>query len=265
MSWRVVAHNDLREDLATNALVLVGGFFALLFGGAAYAWSGNVPDEAPAVLFVVALSNVAAFLVPLIAVGATHETIAEQRETGQIRLTLGLPHTRRELVVGTFVGRAAYLVATIGAGVVVGLLVFAVRTGTVPLIGAVALLVATILLALTYAGVGVGASALGRSTTVASVVALGLFLLTALFWDAVPWALRLVLGGFSRPSGPPPGWAAVLADLDPITAYTSLARLPLAAEGAEPPLAAPVALLVLLAWGLGPLLAGAWRFERVDL
>ncbi|MDZ7850465.1 MAG: ABC transporter permease subunit [Halodesulfurarchaeum sp.] len=71
-----------------------------------------------------AASQFAAMLVPIMALIAGYLAIAGERESGSLKILLGLPPSRGEVLAGKFLGRAA----VVGIGVAAGFAISGVVT-----------------------------------------------------------------------------------------------------------------------------------------
>lgn len=260
MSWRVVARRDALDPYRSGALWMYLALFALTFGGAGY-----VTAQSQASLGT-ALTAVAAVLVPLAVLVIGYPTLAKRRENGALRVLLALPHSRRDVVLGTAVGRVAISTGAISVGFLAGV-VGAVANGAVPrldhLLFAWAL---TALLGAAMAAVGVAISASVRTETRAAASAFGAFLLLVALWGQLPGLARYVANGFSPPPPPPPDWVDVFAQLSPVTAFRTATDVLL--RGASSVGVHETwwfAVLVVLAWVAVPLALATWRFDGSDL
>lgn len=262
MSWTVVAERNARDPYRSRSLWVYLVVFVFIFGAVAY-FSGPSGQSLAA-----GLVGVVAFFVPLVALSVGYQSVAQSRQNGSLRVVLSYPHTRREVVFGTAVGRALVMAALVTVGFVVAALVALVRSG-VPDFGSLAVVWALgVLLAVSIASLAVGVSAGVRTTNRAAVLSFGSFLLFLGLWSQIPGIVRYVLNGFSPPRGPIPEWVVVFGQLNPTAAFQSAVRGLL--SGGPPPGGAFYATawfgaLVLLAWLCLPLAAGTLRFERSDL
>lgn len=133
-------------------------------------------------------------------------SIAGLRESGRIRILLGLPTTRRDVLLGTFLSRAAFLGGlhlTLGTIVVVWT---AVYTPTLAGAFAVFFLLQTVYL-LGYLSIGVGISVVSSTQRRALTGLLGTFVVVLVFWNTfLPWSAAatvrkiLIDAGVSLPS-----------------------------------------------------------------
>lgn len=261
MSWRVVADRDVRDPFRSmNAIVLFGGF-ALVYAAVGYLASGN--PRALASLCV----SVGGPLVTLAALGVTYRSIAGAREDGSLRVTLGYPISRRDVVVGTALGRTAVVAGALTVGYVVALVVCIAAGGFgVDAAAFAGTWLVGCLLAAAVVALGVGVSASTRTGGRAGGSAALWFLLFYVGWGWIPTLVRYVAAGFRFPTGATPTWARVFAHLDPTSAYTTAATLAIRGRVPGPLYAgAAFAVAVLLAWTLLAPALGYVRFERTDL
>ncbi|WP_226022607.1 ABC transporter permease subunit [Halomicrobium salinisoli] len=261
MSWRIVARRDALDPYRSRSLFAHLAVFVLVFGLLTYVAAG--PDRPLATYHV---STVALFL-PLVALLVGYKSIAEPRENGGLRVVLSFPHTRREVLLGTVVGRAAVVAALTTVGFLASTVVYLVEIG-VPDLGSLAVgWLFAVLLGVAMVALAVGISASVRTTNRAVVAVFGTFLLLAMLWGQIPTLVRFVANGFAMPTGPGPEWVTAFRQLNPTTAYQT------AVNGLVTPVPTPDAVyyqpwfgvLVLLGWTVVPLLVGLQRFENSDL
>lgn len=288
MTSLVVAKKDFGDAVQSRALWSLVAVFVVVSTASTYAYV-EIPELfgtpggatfAGLVFFTVGLTGL---FVPLAAIVVCYRSIAGERELGSIKLLMSLPTTRRDVFVGKVLGRAAVLAFGVGVGAVVGLGFGAVLLGTVDARALVVFTAVTLLFAAVYAGIVVSISAATASTSRATTLALGFFVLFELVWDVVPVAVVYVIEGFSLPRQFP-DWVYLVAQLSPSAAYLSsiVALLPDLADsvGAAPGQGAPgeapaaadavyvtpeVGLVVLAFWLVVPLAVGYRRFDRADL
>ena len=290
MTWTAVAKKDFRDAVQSRALWALVGVFVVLSVVSTYAYV-----EAPALLgsatgatfgglifFTIGLTGL---FVPLSAIVVCYKSLAGERELGSIKLLLSLPTTRGQVFAGKVVGRAAVLAFGLGVGLVVGLGVGAALLGDLEIGALVVFVLATLAFVAVYATIVVGISATTASTSRATTLALGFFVVFELLWDVIPMGILYVLEGFAIPSTMP-DWLYPLLQLSPSAAYFSsvVALLPsladaanaesaqsgagaqAAADAADPLYASPeIGIAILLLWLLVPLAVGYYRFDASDL
>ncbi|WP_227352848.1 ABC transporter permease subunit [Haladaptatus salinisoli] len=269
MNWRVLAKKDVLDAYRKWTLGTLVVFFVLFFGVPTYLRVSNVPESANVSFF--GSVAIAVFLVPLVGLMISHDAVAGERELGSLKLLLGLPYTRRDVVMGAAVGRAILVWVATLAGVLAAAIVFLAFGGSVSPVDLVVFLALALLLGAAYTGTGVGISAAVRTKNRALVGSVAFFLLTLAGWAAIPNLLRYVLNGFSTPRGPRPEWAALLDGLGPVNAYQTATNALLETGGTWTPPGDALydtgwfALFVLVCWAVVPAALGYRRFRTVDL
>jgi ABC-type transport system involved in multi-copper enzyme maturation permease subunit len=277
MSWRVIARREFTDAVQSRVLWGLVAFVAVMI-----ALTASVPVlipamDASALMGLGAASEFAAMLVPIVALVAAYLAIAGERESGSLRLLLGLEPNRRTVVVGKFVGRSAVAVVGLGLGFLLASAVTWLVYGTLPLLAYLAVLVLTVGLGVVFVGIAVGISAATATRSRAMTLGIASYLGLALLWDLIPQGAHLaVVGG--PPSGTVPAWFLLVEGLSPSGAYSALVTRALGATGAAIPttatrvggdvplyLASWVFVAILVVWTVVPLLAGYWAFERADL
>ncbi|MFP9193749.1 ABC transporter permease subunit [Natrialbaceae archaeon A-CW1-1] len=225
MTWHVVAKKDFRDAVQSRALWALVSIFVLLSVVSTYAYV-EVPEMfgepggatfGGLLFFTVGLTGL---FVPLAAIVVCYKSLAGERELGSIKLLLSLPTTRGNVFVGKVIGRAAVLTFGLGVGLVVGLGFGSALLGTVDVGALVIFVLATLAFAGVYTTIMVGLSATTGSTTRATTLALGFFVVFELFWDVVPMGILYVVEGFSLPTQIP-DWVFLVTQVSPSTAYFS--------------------------------------------
>ncbi|MCT9094899.1 ABC transporter permease [Haloarchaeobius sp. HME9146] len=277
MSFTVVARKDFADARRSRALWFLTALFVLFAGVMAYAYAtldipitvGTETYEGSTLGLVFFLVAPASLFISITAVVIANKAIAGERESGQMKLALGLPNSRFDFVLGKVVGRAAVLLAAVVIGFVVSLGVVVATLGELALVPFATFLGVTVVYALVYVSLVVALSSMFASAGQATSAAVGLWFLLEVLWDVVPLGLYWVVNGFSL-DGQPPQWIGGIAGLSPSTAYNT-------ALTAVMPNVSPIAqgdafylqpwfgLVVLAFWLVVPLALGAWRFNSVDL
>jgi len=269
MRWHRLARKNVRDAMRSWSLYGVVGLFLVLGGTVGYL-AGGADSSAGSVVFPLTV-RLMTFLVPVVALGLTYESVAGPRTSGSLQFLLALPYDRRDVVVGTYAGRLAVL----GAAVCVGYLMLAasmlLRGVPVPPLALLTVLGLVLLLAAAFVAIGVGLSTAARSTTVAGGLAFLVFFLFFLVWGSVPGIVAFVLNGFSPPASQP-SWAPPFRALNPLAAFQAVAAATVsaggtipAAPGPETVRSLPLSVAVLAGWTLLTPLAGYLRFRDDDL
>lgn len=286
MTWLTVAKKDFRDAVQSRALWALVVVFTLLSVLTTYAYVEvpqmfGEPGGATFSGLIVFLVGFTGLFIPLAAIVVCYKSLAGELELGSIKILLSLPTNRRDVFVGKVLGRAAVIAVGMGVGIVVGLGVGALLLGTIDVVPALLFLLVTLVFAVVYAGIVVSISALTGSTSRATTLALGFFVVFELFWDVIPLAVVYVVEGFQLPTRMP-DWMFPVMQLSPSAAYFSAltALIPslstfgggafggsgAGAVAAEPFYLSPeIGIIVLLIWLVVPLAVGYLRFESADL
>lgn len=273
MSWRAIARKDVRDAIRSRSIWLLSAAFLLVFLAPPLAFPSVVASTASD--FVDFTRTVVGVFVPLVSIALGYKAVVGERESGSIALVLSFPHTRRDLALGKFAGRAVVLaipllVALLAAGVVA-----AVQLPGAPLLPYLGLLLATLAFGLAFLGLTVGFSLATASTRRVTAGAIGAYVLFAMAWDTLVRTLAFAVFRFMEPSilFDLPDWALLVKFLAPVEAYDRLvaALFDVGAAGsytgADAPwfVAAWVAPFVLAGWVAVPVWLGYRRFARADL
>ena len=281
MSWAVVARKDFQDAIRSRGLIGMTVLFTLLYAGAAYLYTfiGTSDPQAASILSLINfLLLPATILVPIVGLLAGYRAVAGERETGSIKLLLGLPHTRQDVVVGKVLGRSTVVTVSTLVGFAVAAVVAVVLYGSFSVGDFVFFSLLTVVFALAFVGIGVGISAATGSTTKAVIGAFGVFGVFQFLWGQIPDLLNYAINGSYGFGGQPPEWSFLFARLNPQNAYRAtvnewVVQSPLQEAfyqqlfGGDVPLfLSPwFALAVLLLWVLVPAGLGYLAFEQADL
>lgn len=292
-NWIEVARVDVAKARRSPLLWGLCGLFPvlpLLFLSYLLVFVAPPDADFPFRIAVMVTSYITQLFVPLIGlvVGAT--AVVGERETGSLRVFLGLPITRRDVVTGKLLGRVLVCSALLLIGLtLVGAAVWYLCVGFD--LWAYAVFVAvTLLLGSIFAGIGVGLSTLFRSRARAIGASAGVYALVKFVWYVIPAGVFYYLNGQYPEStlgpGPwdPPAWYVFLGNGNPVNGYfvfvaewvrgvDTIHRYPHTREywefftgDAGPFYVQPEFLLVVMVlWVLVPLALGGWRFGRSDL
>ena len=289
MTWHVVAKKDFRDAVQSRALWALVAVFVVVSIVSTYAYV-EVPEMFGSpegatfgglIFFTIGLVGL---FVPLAAIVVCYKSLAGERELGSIKLLLSLPTTRGQVFAGKVVGRAAVLAFGLGVGLLVGLGFGAALLGEVDLAAMGVFVLATVAFTTVYASIIVGISATTGSTSRATTLALGFFVVFELLWDAIPMGILYVIEGFSLPETIP-DWMFPMMQLAPSSAYfsTVVALLPdlaqrldaepaqagagvdATAAKAEPFYTSPeIGIVVLAGWLVVSIVVGYVLFDKSD-
>lgn len=261
MSVTTLVRRNVLDPYRSRSLWFLLALFVLVFGLIGYMLGGSQT----VLSFVVV--TIMGQLAPLAALAMAYGAIAGPRESGSLRVLLSYPYTRRELVLGTLVGRIIVVGAAVLLGILAGVVSAAIFGGTVDARGTLVVAALSVVLSTTFVGIAMGISASVASEGRAAIGAFGAYLIFTAFWGLIPTLVRYVLNGFAFPTGQAPEWVAVWEQLSPTQAYQTAAAALTQDAGAGDPVytTAWFAVVVLVAWFVLAIAVGLLRFERTDL
>ncbi|MFD1600251.1 ABC transporter permease subunit [Halobellus rarus] len=272
--WLTIARKEFADALRSRmiwGIVVIIAVMTSLSAGI----SLLIPDvEGGAEMAIGGASQFAGLLVPIMALIAAYLAIAGERESGSLKVILGLPPSRGEVLLGKFLGRSGVVAIGLALGFVVSGVVTAVLYGGLPMGAFIGTTVLTVLLGVSFVGIAIGISAVTATRARAMTLAITAYLGLTLLWDLAPNAVHLLVTG-EMPGGVVPAWFLLLQGLSPTGAYNALVQQLLlgggtaveARIGGQAPgyLDPAVFLGILFAWTVVPLLVGYLRFRRADL
>lgn len=141
---------------------------------------------------VVLITLPAGVLVPVTAVVASYLAIAGERESGSLKILLSLPPSRRDVVLGKFLGRTAVIGVAIAIAFVIGAVVSVLVYGDLPLAPYLLTTALTALLGTAFVGLSVGLSAATSTRTRAMAPAIGLVIILGPLWSGIVTAIQFV-------------------------------------------------------------------------
>ncbi|KDE57276.1 copper ABC transporter permease [Halostagnicola sp. A56] len=179
MSVVEVARKDFLDVRRSKVMWLVVSILTGFSGLFVYFQTSQIPYfETPRAGVVGVLNGLVilgSFLVPIVAFVAAYLAIAGERETGSLKFVLGLPNTRRDIVVGKFLSRCLVIglgLASATLGVTVLLALFYPLIPVVPFLVMLGLLT---LYAVVYVALAIGISAAVASKARAAAAGFGLY------------------------------------------------------------------------------------------
>lgn len=272
MSSLVVGKKDFRDAARSRLLWALTGLFVLLVGGLAYAFTTVFASggEVGSSDFVVFLQGIASFFISITALLVAYKSIAGERETGTMSFLLGLPVSRRDVVLGKVIGRGAVLSVALLVGFVVAAVVLLAAGGSFDVVPFVLFTLLSVFYAVTFVGVAVSLSSITGESSRAAAAAIGFWVFDQ-FWGTAVLVVLVAVNGFSLPQPPYPDWFHALAGLSPSASYGNAAGyflppgLAEQVQGQFGGLPEWYGLVVLAAWLAIPLALGVARFRRLDL
>ncbi|WP_435359986.1 ABC transporter permease subunit [Haloarchaeobius sp. DFWS5] len=224
MKMQLVAKKDFLDAKRSRSLYIVGALFTLLGLGVGYAYgeaaSNTQGPTGPALIQFLLVAGL--FFLPLVALFFSQNDIVSKRKNGEMKVLLGLPFSREDILFGSFLGRSAVSVTILAVYFGVAHVVALVMLAPIDVVVSLAAFLFTALFLVVFVGIAVGISASVGSTTKASVGALGLFFVFWVLWDFIPSIVLYVFNGFQFPSGPTPEWVAIFSSAEPFVGARNL-------------------------------------------
>lgn len=269
MNWPLLARQYLRESWRSREFPAYLVVFAAVFGvlGAFYA-RVVAPGSGGTAAFLTLPVLLSVPLVPVVGILLGGDVVAGPREDGRLRLMLGQPVSRTDVVVGGYAAKALVLLSTL---VVAGLATLLVSTllGTgfpVDVLARFTLLAAG--LGMAYLGIAIAVGATVRTTSGTTTAKFGAFLLLVVFWRFIPSGVAYAANGF-QPLATTPPWVDLSKGLSPSIAFEYLVDAFLEAENVpsgpthfDDPL---IYIGVLFVWSVVAPALATWRFNTTDL
>ncbi|WP_440991694.1 ABC transporter permease [Haloarchaeobius baliensis] len=272
MSWRLVAEEDWQDtaDQRSTRVLLTLVALAILLAGYIYPITFP-PGERAAVTtgtFTTYATGWLTTLVPLVGVLLGYSAVVGERESGSLLLSLSLPISREDVVLGKYASRTGLLGATIvGTMAIAGFLVV-YPYGTLDLLPFLGFVVLTVLYGAIWTGIGLASSLLVSTKRRALVLAVTVFFLLVIVWDTVVGALALALRASDLIGDELPDPLQFVVGLEPGRLFTRITTGlfdPSASIDGAWYLSEWVAIPIFLCWLVVPLGLSYLRFSGVDL
>jgi ABC-2 type transport system permease protein len=277
--WRLVARKDVRDAIRERQLHVGVGLFLVVGLLAGFMYGDSIPRTAPGdpgLGFLGILVGASLFLVPITALMYAQGRIVDKRSRGELVVLLGMPFSRRDVVLGSLAGRVAITSIVLAVFYAAATGVAALMLAPIPLGRILAFLAVFAVFGGLFVAIGTALSAGLSGTTRAAIGAVGVYLFFLFRIHDLVWSLTLSAVYGSR--GVPETLGVLAVQFGPFTAlrnvvvgvYPEIAGA-FGYFGGTPPteltLAATpaVGLVVLVAWTVGPLYLGLRRFEGADL
>lgn len=272
MAWRTIAKKDAlavwdSRTFRWGLWLLVFAFFLVGYILPIGAENPTTSDLTTDMLQTVTL------LVPLLGILLGYKSIVGERTSGRLNLLLALPHSRRDVVIGKLVGRGGLLVAAIAVGIAIASALVYYPFGNFEPLVFLGYLLVTVLFGLSFVGIALAISTLTTSEHLATGMAFGAFFLLVVVWPQLRSLFEFGLERLGLADGGLPDPALFVFGITPGSCYERVVEgLFAGADGGEflGPDAAWylgewVALLLLVAWAVGPIALGYVRFQSTDL
>lgn len=278
MSWVLIAKKDFKDAIRAKTIWALTALFVLMSAGIAYFFTGVQsarPRELATMDLLIYLMAPAAIVIPIASVVTGYKAIVGERESGSLKMLMVLPHSRRDVLLGKFVGRAGVVTVSISVAFIVASVVIAFRYAEFSILRYGAFVLVSILFGLAYVSIAVALSTTSKSSKRVSVGVIGVFLLFQFVWGSVPnLAYYLAYGSYTIPPDRP-DWIAFLGMVNPDGAFarTVAGLLPSSSPiGGQIGLASPpvylttwAGVVILIAWTVLPIVVSYFHFRTAPI
>lgn len=251
------------------ALTLIVSYFGAASGGGVGFQGFNET--------LVGMLSIVSILVPILALMVSYASVVGEKEGGSIQLLLSTPVTRRQALLGKFLGLSAVIITSIVAGLGIAGIVIMAAVGTEDWPKFLAFVGGTILFALVFVSLGFLLSTTAKRRSVAVGLALLIWFAFSIIWSLIMTGLLAATGQelFLVPSPEPilyPDWFYIGGLVNPAQAFGYFAALLFDITGGFGffyvipdfvTLATTSVSMVL--WTVVPLVVALWIFQRQDL
>ncbi|WP_424017702.1 ABC transporter permease subunit [Halorientalis pallida] len=268
MSWTVIARQDWALTVGERSTKYLLGLLGFVVVVTAYVYPLGGPGPHTTGRFAGTVHGSLTTLVPIVGVLLGYNAVVSERESGALRLSLSLPHSRADVVFGKFLGRTAVVaVALVAALAVAGFLVV-YPFGELEPLRYLVFVVFTVWFAGIWTGIGIATSIAAATKRRALVIALFVFFVFVMLWDTVDSGVTLLLNFLDLVDGELPDPLQFYFGLEPGRVFGRLTDGfvdPSATVEGAWYLSEWAALVLFALWLVGPLGLAYRRFARRDL
>lgn len=195
MLWQL-ALKELRDGLRNRwiaAAIVVLGTLALILSMLGSAPTGSIRASALDVT-VISLASLSVYLIPLIALMLSFDTLVGEFERGTMMLLLTYPVTRWQVIMGKFIGHVLIMFIAIFAGYGGAILIMTLLTGgsSEGWQAYAVLMASSLLLGAVFIALGYLVSVLVRERATAAGSAIGLWLIFVVLYDLMLFGVLLL-------------------------------------------------------------------------
>lgn len=294
-TWTNIARKDIENAMRSKVL---GGltatfvtFLVITMVSAEHLIEGV--ETVTANIALAGVATLAQLFIPGLAIVAGYLAISGERESGSLKLLLTHPFTRADILAGKLVGRLVVTLVALLVGFGVASVLVAVLYGTPSIVSFGGFVGTGVLLGTIFVGMAVGNSALASSRGRAMAITIGPYVAMVFFWKPISVGAYYLATG-ARPTIEVEAWYLLLLRLNPLEAYRvvtgavleepvqavpylPLEDLPAGTMAADMDTATRLtgempfylqewfAVVILLAWGIVPLVIGYRQFADGDV
>lgn len=294
-TWTTIARKDIEDAMRSKVLagltVTFVTFLVIAMLSAEHLVRGV--DTVTATIALAGVAELAQLFIPGLAIVAGYLAVTGEHESGSLKLLLTHPFTRADIVAGKLAGRLAVTLIALLTGFGVASVLVGLLYGTPAASSLMGFIGTGVLLGATFVGLAVGNSAAATSRGRAMALTVGPYIAMVFLWKPISVGVYYLITG-ARPTLEVAGWYLLLLRLNPLEAYRvvtgavldqpvnavpylPLEDLPAGRMAAELDTASRIAgdvpiylhessaVVILLAWGLIPLVIGYHRFADGDV
>lgn len=191
MTWLAVARKEFRDGVRSKSFLGVAAVFVGLFVGSAVVFGTGTSTRAGRTVTTnhfsqsVARQLFVTSVVPIAAIVTSYGAVAGERESGSLKLTLSLPHSRRDALVGKLAGRGAVVALPVLVSLALALVVLGLAGVAVAVPEFVGFVALTVLLGFVFVAIAVGFSAAASTGRRSILGSAGLLLVFTALWGQV--------------------------------------------------------------------------------
>lgn len=280
MSWDAIARKEIRDSIRSRSLIVLSGLFVILalFLTALYAsvpLLGGGTEGELTVESLVSFFNNAVMFVPIIAILLGYKAVVGERQSGSLNLTLSLPHTRDDVMLGKFVGRSVVLAVPVLLAFTAGLFVVVALFDAFSIVDYLVFVLGVLLVGLAYLSLAIGFSGAASSSILSAVGVFVLYVLFRFVWTPGLMATQSVVNRLQTGEWTIAfqfdWWMYPLSLINPHYAYRMILHGFVYTDVAQPRYMSAwyingwTGLAVLAVWIVVPLALGTVLFRRQDL
>lgn len=191
-----------------------------------------------------------------------------ERESGSLLLSLALPHSRGDVILGKFLGRAGILAAAIVVAMVGAGFLVVYPFGELEIPRSLAFVALTVVFGMIWTGIGVASSLVVATKRRALVVGFGVFFLFVFALETLADALETGLNSAGIIDGELPDAVRFVVAMEPGAVFERLVSGyidPAGSIGGAWYLGEEVAVVAFALWATVPMGVAYLRFARSDL
>ena len=268
MTWQIIAKQDSETTLQSKSVKYLLGLLGVGILLAAYLYPVTGPDPITTARFTGYVTGWLTTLVPLVGVLLGYNAVVSERESGALLLSLSLPHSREDVLLGKFLSRAGLVAVTMLAALVIGGALVVYPYGELELVRSLSFVGLALLYSALWTGLAVAVSLSVSTKRRALLLSVGALILFVFFWGTLRELLEVGLEAAGLVDGGLPEAIQFFFTLSPNRAFVLLTDgfiNPGASVSGPWYLGEWLALLVFAVWLVGPLGFAWWRFSGRDL